>query len=686
MEFLVEERRNGAADRRTLAILACAYAAVFAHSVFLTGATVSIPTIWGANAVVLAGLLVLPRQLGPLLLAVTSALHLALEVLAGDTLAYAFSITALDAVQISIAALSIKALGLPVRIRNMRDLLALVAASGAVTAITNLLVKGILNLSAGDAFWTGSVSWITPNVLGMAMILPSALILLDPKHREGSKASWQELAINTAVAAAASAAVFRWDPDLQPLVFIPVLVAVFRGGPRAVAIIAPACLVAAIPAVLSRTGLDPEAAYLPLRRIQLFYLVLYGVAMTAALALSRQSQLQALLVRRQAAARAAQARAQAANQAKSEFLATISHEIRTPLNSILGFAALVADEADLSAENRRRLELVGRAGRSLAEIVGDLLDFAKLEAGRLELTLAPCSPSAVLRDAAAIVAPAAAEKGLSLAVEAPDDERLLMLDGARLRQILINLLSNAVKFTAEGQVSASLTYGAEPGALRFEIADTGIGIAPDVQARLFQRFSQADSSISRSYGGTGLGLAISRALVTQMGGQIGVVSALGQGARFWVDLQVEPAGSPHRPVDPGASAIELAQDAAPRVLLVDDHPMNRELGEAILTLAGCDVITAADGAQALALVAGGGFDVVLMDVHMPVMDGLAAARAIRAMPGRVGATPIIALSADALPEQIARCRQAGMDDHVSKPIDRNALIQAVARALALETA
>lgn len=683
---MVEERRNGAADLRTLAILACAYAAVFAHSVFLSGATVDIPTIWGANAVVLAGLLVLPRQLAPPLLAVTSALHLVLELLAGDTLAYALSVTTMDAIQVSLAAFAIKALKLQIRIRSMQDLLTLVAVSGTITAATNLLVNGVLSLAVGGAFWTGWSGWITSNVLGMAMILPSALILLDPKHREGSKASWQELAINTALAAAASAAVFWWDPDLQPLLFIPVLVAVFRGGPRAVAIIAPACLVAAIPTALARTGLDPDAAYLPLRRIELFYFVLYGVAMTAALALSRQAQLQALLVRRNAAARAAQSRAQAANQAKSEFLATISHEIRTPLNSILGFAALVADEEDLTPENRRRLELVGRAGRSLAEIVSDLLDFAKLEAGRLDLTLSPCSPTAVLRDAAAIVAPAAAEKGLSLAVEAPDDGRLLLLDGARLRQILINLLSNAVKFTAEGQVSVSLTYGKVSGALRFEVVDTGIGIAPDVQARLFQRFSQADSSISRSYGGTGLGLAISRALVTQMGGQIGVVSTLGQGARFWVELEAEPAGSQALPAAPGATAIELAEDKAPRLLLVDDHPMNRELGEAMLTLAGCDVTTATDGAEALALVASGEFDLVLMDVHMPVMDGLAAARAIRAMPAPAGVTPIIALSADALPEQIARCRQAGMNDHVAKPIDRNALIEAVSRVLALEDA
>jgi len=219
--------------------------------------------------------------------------------------------------------------------------------------------------------------------------------------------------------------------------------------------------------------------------------------------------------------------------------------------------------------------------------------------------------------------------------------------------------------------------GPEAGALRFEVADTGIGIAPDVQARLFQRFTQADSSISRRYGGTGLGLAISKALVRLMGGDIGVDSAPGKGSRFWIALTAAPA----EPPVPSAAPVVAADTGAARVLLVDDHPMNRELGEALLVLAGCEVTTAEDGAQAVEAVRSLDFDVVLMDVHMPGMDGLAATRAIRALAGPMASVPIIALTADVRPEQVAVCRQAGMSDHVGKPIDRDQLLAAVGRAL-----
>lgn len=679
---MVQRRGRDWADWRRLAILTAVYAAALAHSLFLSGATHDIPTIWTANAVVMAGLLLLSRRQGLLLAAAASVLHVVLGVLAGDTLSFTLTITLLDLGQVYAAAELMKRLRMPVRVRDMRGFLTIVAVSSIIAAATNLLVNGVLSLSIGNPFWTGWSSWITSNVLGVVIVLPTLLILFDPRHRGNFPASGLEIALSTTLTAASAAAIFLIEPALQVLLFAPALLGVFRGGPRAAALMIPASLAATIPAVLHRTGLDVEVALLPIRHAELLHVVLYTVCMASALALSRQSRLQTLLVHRNAAARAAQERAQAASQAKSDFLATISHEIRTPLNSILGFAALVADEAELSAENRRRLELVGSAGRSLAEIVGDLLDFAKVEAGALQLNLGPASPSAVLRDAAAIVASSASAKGLALTVHVdPKGDELFQLDGARLRQVLLNLLANAVKFTAEGQVAASLSVGPAAGALRFEVADTGIGIAPDVQSQLFQRFTQADSSIGRSYGGTGLGLAISRALVTQMGGRIGVESAPGRGSTFWIELTAAPAQA----IEPTASAAgdatipDTAQ--APRVLLVDDHPLNRELGEAILTLAGCQVVTAQDGAEALAAAEHGGYDLILMDVHMPVMDGLAATRAIRALPRPAGAVPIVALSADVLPEQVARCRAAGMNGHVAKPIDRDDLIAAVARAL-----
>ncbi|KQY93770.1 hypothetical protein ASD21_09240 [Caulobacter sp. Root1455] len=280
------------------------------------------------------------------------------------------------------------------------------------------------------------------------------------------------------------------------------------------------------------------------------------------------------------------------------------------------------------------------------------------------------------------MAPAAQAKGLVLSARVEtvgdgDEAALLALDETRLRQVLLNLLTNALKFTAQGQVDARLTIGPGPGDLRFEVSDTGIGIAPEVQTRLFQRFSQADSSISRCYGGAGLGLAISKALVNRMGGEIDVASTSGEGSRFWVTLSAQVVAAAVAEAEP--AQLEARRPA--RVLLVDDHPMNRELGHALLTLAGCEVSTADDGVQALAAARLGDFDLILMDVHMPGMDGLAAARAIRGLPGPRGAVPIVALSADALPEQIVRCRQAGMNDHVAKPIRREELLAAVSRAL-----
>jgi len=668
----------GREEFRRLAALVGAYAAATAYSLFLAGATHNLPVIWTANAVVVAGLLILSRAGGLWLLGLTAAAHLALQVGVSEKPSFVLAVTAMDTLQTVGTVAVIRALRLKVRLRRMRSLFALTLAAGVFTAVTSPLVSALSLAAAGWRWWSGWEGWMMSNTLGMALALPTALVLADTRLRQGFPARRTEALVSLAVIAATSVAVFSSSAPLEVLLFVPALLAVFRGGPRAAAWLVLVSMAVAIPTVLARTGLEPKAAMAPLRFAQLFHLALYGVCMTSALALSRQMRLQALLVRRTAAARQAQARAQAASQAKSDFLATMSHEIRTPLNSILGFAALVADDPSLSDENRRRLELVGRAGRSLADLVNDLLDFAKVEAGRLELALAPISPAAILRDACAIVAPTAEAKGLKLAVEIEGDEAAaFVLDEARLRQVLLNLLANAVKFTARGGVTARLEVNHAAGVLRFEVADTGIGIAPDVQERLFQRFSQADSSISRSYGGTGLGLAISRALVRQMGGEIGVESALGEGACFWIALAAESAAAPS--AQPQAAA-QVSTSAA-RVLLVDDHPMNRELGLALLTLAGCQVTTAEDGVQAVEAARAGGFDLVLMDVHMPGMDGLAATRAIRALGGVAGAVPIVALTADVRPDQVTRCREAGMDDYVSKPIHREQLLAAVARAL-----
>ncbi|PZR31146.1 ATP-binding protein [Caulobacter segnis] len=672
----IRHRSRNDQSLRIVGILT-AFVGSITFSLFLAGATHNLPSIWTANAVVIAGLLTLKGKARWVMLALAGVAHVAVELVAGVGASFIILVVPQDLVQNVLIAMSLERLGLTRHMRSPWGLARLTAAASVLVLALSTVTTMTLALFHGKPIWSGWAEWIPPNVLGVLLAMPTTIMLMDRRHQPLFPAPAWQVTMLTALVVISAVAIFTWDPGLQALLFAPAMLAVFRGGPRAAAILVIASLAASIPAVLHRVGIDRDVALIPLRHAVIFHVMLFAVCLTAAMILERQKRLQVLMTRGRDAARNAQASAQAANKAKSEFLATISHEIRTPLNSILGFAGLVSAAPGLSCESRRRLDLIERAGRSLVEIINDLLDFSKLEAGRMELDPEPLAPALVLRDAMAIAAPAAETKDLSLRIEVEggDEGSLFLLDETRLRQVLLNLLSNAIKFTRDGAVVARLDLS-DPRRLRFEVSDTGIGIAPDVQARLFQRFTQADSSISRGYGGTGLGLAISKALVTRMGGEIGVISAQGRGSCFWVELPAPPA-QPAPRLEAISPPPQIARGA--RVLLVDDHHVNRELGHALLTLGGHEAVTAEDGAMAVSLLRDQEFDLVLMDVHMPVMDGLAATHAIRAMEGDKRHVPILALSADVMPEQVARCLAAGMDGHVAKPIVRDDLLSAVAR-------
>ncbi len=382
--------------------------------------------------------------------------------------------------------------------------------------------------------------------------------------------------------------------------------------------------------------------------------------------------------RKEAEAALVQARqdAEAASRAKSEFLANMSHELRTPLTSILGFSRLIGRDGALSDVDRGHLDLIRSAGETLLAVVNDILDFSKLEAGALTLVPEAFSVAELGQGVTALLGGQADDKDLRLTCEAPQ-QVWLRGDSARLRQVLLNLVSNAVKFTERGEVAVRLLVedDARSAWLCAEVRDTGVGLEPSQIEQMFDRFTQADGSVSRRHGGTGLGLAISRRLVETMGGEIGARSDGRSGSTFWFRVPLARAMGPavHQTHD-----VVAGPDHRLRVLLAEDNPANRALIAALVAPLDLDLDLAENGQEAVAAVSEGAYDLVLMDMQMPVMDGPSAARAIRALPGHAGATPIIALTANVLPEQMAQCRAAGMQGHVAKPVDPRALFAAIA--------
>jgi signal transduction histidine kinase/CheY-like chemotaxis protein len=372
-------------------------------------------------------------------------------------------------------------------------------------------------------------------------------------------------------------------------------------------------------------------------------------------------------------------RADAASRAKSDFLASMSHELRTPLNGLLGFARLLR-AAPLEDPYRRYVELLNDSGKHLYALINDILDFSKIEAGMMAFEDTAIELRSLIDGAVAIAAPAAAEKRLTL--ESRLDERLATFvrgDPNRVRQVLLNLITNAIKFTTSGgvQIRVIQTDGAR---VRFEIQDTGIGIALVDQTKLFRRFEQLDPGTSRSHGGTGLGLAISASLVRLMAGEIGVTSQLGAGATFWFELPLPPI--PHaelNPDRPHRRGVATDPSRSLSILVAEDVPMNQMLVQSLLDSLGhrCEIVE--NGQEAVEAAATTRYDVILMDLQMPVMNGLDAARAIRAFTAPASLVPIIALTANAFAEDIAACKAAGMNDFVPKPLDFDRLTMAIDR-------
>jgi PAS domain S-box-containing protein len=389
----------------------------------------------------------------------------------------------------------------------------------------------------------------------------------------------------------------------------------------------------------------------------------------------------------------AKAAAEAASRAKTDFLANMSHEIRTPLNGVIGIVDALR-RTELSAAQREMVDLIQLSGVTLERLVSDILDVSKIEAGRLDIEARQFDLGEALAGVIDLAHSRAAEKGLAFEETRGSGARGVFLgDGTRIGQIVTNLLSNAVKFTSQGGVTVEWDVtgdAAGEGELKLVVHDTGVGFDAATGATLFQRFNQADASITRRFGGTGLGLSICRSLAEMMGGVVEGRSCPGEGSTFTLILplprlvaldEFDGLAAPEPATPVSRTLADLGPTRPLRVLLAEDHPTNQRVVQMILAATGAEVVTVENGALAVAAAASGRFDVILMDMQMPVMDGLTATRAIRAAEAAAARTPLIMLSANAMAEHRYEALAAGADLHVAKPVTAASLLAGIAQAV-----
>lgn len=676
-----------ARNHRNLALsagLTVAYIVAMVFGLTLTREGGGVATIWLAGGILASAFLLLPWRWSLGVASACFAAQFGCNLQVGNPLPVAVTFPVLTLFEALAASwLARKACGATMRLTSLARVSRLLAfAVAPATAAAALLAADVFTLF-GRSFDVVLTNWFYGHALGMAIMLPATLMVARPDMiRDFRRSPLEQIALYGLIAALSLAAFAPVRFPLPLLLFPALTLVAFRLGPRGAALGALIMAVVLSGLVVTMdTRINGGAWTLGERTRSMQFLIAlnFFTSLVTAMVIADQKRMRRLWASRSRVARAAQGRALAAGRAKTEFLATMSHEIRTPMSSIVGFTEVLLKRDDLPEPARRQLSLIDRAGASLLTVVNDILDFSKMEAGEVELNRAPAAPRAIAQDALAIVAEAARRKNLDLQLGFIGPvERPVLIDDLRVRQILLNLLSNAIKFTEAGRVRLDVQVLERPTEplLRFKVTDSGIGVAPEQIERLFKRFSQGDSSVSRTHGGTGLGLAICKGLTELMGGRISVESKPGAGAAFWFELPVELAASE-------ASHVNAAADAplAARILLVDDHPMNRELGATVLGLLGCEVALAENGVEGVAAAGSGDFDLILMDVHMPQMDGLEATRAIRALGGACADIPIIAMSADVMPEMEAACLKAGMNAAVGKPIQIQALHDVLSRWL-----
>jgi signal transduction histidine kinase/CheY-like chemotaxis protein/HPt (histidine-containing phosphotransfer) domain-containing protein len=550
----------------------------------------------------------------------------------------------------------------------------LLLAAGGVPIATGAAAAAALHAGAGVPFAAAWSTWYLASMLAYVTLTPLLLVWMHrAQARQTAAKAVRRHAAGIVLIAVASVVVLRQElyaPLLVlsfPLVVLSVWWYRLPGATTVIAVLAITGGWFASRDVGALFQLLPPDSGLSVRvqALQLYLgaVVLCGLPFAALLA--EQDTLWTQLRRK--------------SDARAEFLAAMSHEIRTPMTGVLGMADLLAAQ-ELTADQRRYVEAMRSSGRHLVNVINDILDFSRIETGKLALEEVDFHVSEMIEQVRSLVHPMALDKGLAFDVRlAPGTPDAVRGDPTRLRQVLLNLAGNAVKFTPQGSVS--LQVGADVDAAgevryRFQVRDTGIGIAPDKMELLFTPFTQGDSSTAREYGGSGLGLAISRRLAEAMGGRIDVSSSLGQGSVFTLDVPLAPGDAGPR----SAAAIEGPPVASPqRILVAEDVQINRDILRMALGSRGHQVVFAHDGAAAVDSVQRQAFDMVLMDVQMPVMDGVEATRRIRELPGDVRGIPIIGLTANVMSQEQARYLQAGMNECLMKPIEWDRLDAAIAR-------
>lgn len=654
--------------------------------------------IWPANGVMLAAYLQLHRRQALTVLGACVVLNLLGNVVRGDGMPYLFMNAALNLGQVVLAGLVARRVcGASLDLRRPRRLInfALMAVAPAVllSAVTAVSVAWMLHRFDLTTYLFTLHRFFDMELLGLLIVTP-ALLLLVKAHRYGSRAvgSRRRGALLLGTLALVTTAVFAQS-------FLPVLFLIFpflvliSARMSAVWVAAAVMLVAAIGGVATVTGHGPvtlmhllpvpgfDAFPVVMRQLSIYYLFLLAMVITAlplsALTSERRRLVKRLAARTQAA-QAARRRAEAADAAKSRFLALMSHEMRTPLNSVIGYAELLQPHARADATARRHLEQIERSGQAMLGLIEDVLELSDDAGDPAPVRLEPIDLSAIIETAAAASRPVAEAKGLPILIEVrPDAASPVLADARRLTQALLHLINNAVKFTSAGEVR--ILADRIDGEVLIAVSDSGCGLDPDRAAALFDPFTQDDDSIRRRHVGAGLGLSLVRRHVRLMQGEVVVRGRPGQGATFTLRLPL--AAAPATIADAPVAATPDTE-RAPRVLVVDDHPANREVARLMVSAVGCDVVEAEDGDEAVAQVQAQAFDLILMDVRMPRMDGLTATRAIRALSGPAAATPILAVTADAMPQDAQRCLEAGMNAHLAKPLSHAALYAAMERLLA----